>query len=32
MGYLDEIIDRPFTTAIGDGALEPIEGTFEVRQ
>ena len=31
MGYLDEIIDRHFATAIGDGALEPIDGTVELR-
>jgi hypothetical protein len=32
MGYLDEIVDMHFTTAIGDGALEPIrDGTVELR-
>jgi hypothetical protein len=28
--FLEEIVDQPFTTAIGDGALEPIEGTVEL--
>jgi hypothetical protein len=28
--YLDEIIDQHFATAIGDGALEPIEGTVQL--
>jgi hypothetical protein len=27
--FLEGIIDQHFTTAIGDGALEPIEGTVE---
>ena len=29
--FLDAIIDQHFTTAIGDGALEPMEGTVELR-
>lgn len=29
--FLEGIIDAPFATAIGDGALEPIEGTVELR-
>ena len=29
--FLEAIIDRQFTTAIGDGALEPIEGTVALR-
>jgi len=29
--FLEAIIDQHFTTAIGDGALEPIEGTLELR-
>lgn len=29
--YLEAIIDRHFATAIGDGALEPIEGSVELR-
>ena len=31
MEFLEEIIGQHFTTAIGDGALEPIEGTVELR-
>ena len=31
LGYLDAIVDMHFATAIGDGALEPIEGTVELR-
>ena len=30
MAYLDGIIDQSFTTVIGDGALEPIEGTVQL--
>jgi hypothetical protein len=30
MAYLDGIIDQTFATALGDGALEPIEGTVEL--
>jgi hypothetical protein len=29
--FLEGIIDRHFTTAIGDGALEPIQGTVALR-
>jgi hypothetical protein len=29
--FLESIVDNHFTTAIGDGALEPIEGTVELR-
>jgi hypothetical protein len=28
--YLDAIIDQPFTTVIGDDALEPIEGIVQL--
>ncbi len=28
--FLEEIVDDQFTTAIGDGALEPIEGTVQL--
>jgi hypothetical protein len=31
MAYLEAIVDMHFATAIGDGALEPIEGTVELR-
>ena len=31
LAFLEEIVDMHFTTAIGDGALEPIEGTVELR-
>ena len=31
MTFLEGIIDEPFATTIGDGALEPIEGTVELR-
>jgi hypothetical protein len=30
MDYLDGIVDQPFATVVGDGALEPIEGTVEL--
>ena len=30
--FLDEIVDLHFATAVGDGALEPIDGTVELRQ
>jgi len=30
MAYLEGIIDQQFTTAVGDGGLEPIEGTVEL--
>ena len=32
LAYLDGIVDRHFATAVGDGALEPTEGTVELRQ
>ena len=30
LAYLDGIIDKTFATAVGDGALEPIEGTVQL--
>jgi hypothetical protein len=30
MAYLEGIIDQQFATAVGDGGLEPIEGTLEL--
>ncbi|HEU5202867.1 MAG TPA: hypothetical protein VFU17_01085 [Candidatus Limnocylindrales bacterium] len=30
MAFLEDIVDKHFATAIGDGALEPIEGTVEL--